>query len=138
MVNYLIEDDVLKNAKALVLENDEVNQLLIKIMLENNNLLPTVISDSSKVTEYLQSEKYDVLILDMSSKRPSSFEVVEEIRKGLKLSIPIIGLSMKDYRDRALYHGIDIMLQRPIENRTLIYHIMRALYKSQKNDPIGV
>lgn len=138
MVNYLIEDDVLKNAKALVLENDEVNQLLIKIMLENNGILPTVISDSSKVTEYLQSESFDVLILDMGSKRPSSFEVVEEIRKHLRISIPIIGLSMKDYRDRALHHGIDIMLQRPIENRTLIYHIMRALYKSKKNDAIGI
>ncbi|MFN4298759.1 MAG: PleD family two-component system response regulator [Thermaurantimonas sp.] len=140
MVQYEIENsNTLSGNKVLIFENDEVNQLLLKIMLENNELQPEIITDTADLYKKIESHSYELLLLDMENKNPSSFEIIDVIRKDLKSNIPVIGLSTKDYRGRAIYHGINVLLQRPIENRALMHHIMRVLYGSSKyKNPITV
>ncbi|GCD76895.1 hypothetical protein JCM31826_03770 [Thermaurantimonas aggregans] len=140
MVQYEIENpNTLSGNKVLIFENDEVNQLLLKIMLENNELQPEIVTDINDLYKKIESHSYELLLLDMENKNPSSFEIIDVIRKELKCDIPVIGLSTKDYRGRAIYHGINVLLQRPIENRALMHHIMRVLYGSSKyKNPITV
>lgn len=140
MVQYEIENpNTLSGNKVLIFENDEVNQLLLKIMLENNELQPEIVTDIADLYKKIESHSYELLLLDMENKNPSSFEIIDVIRKELKSDIPVIGLSTKDYRGRAIYHGINVLLQRPIENRALMHHIMRVLYGSSKyKNPITV
>lgn len=140
MVQYEIENpNSLSGSKVLIFENDEVNQLLLKIMLENNDLNPELISSPEDLYKKIEGHSYDLLLLDMEHKNPSSFEMIDVIRKNIKSGIPVIGLSTKDYRGRAIYHGINVLIQRPIENRALMHHIMRVLYGSSKyKNPITV
>lgn len=140
MVQHEIENpNTLSGNKVLIFENDEVNQLLLKIMLENNELMPEIVKRPDDLYAKIKSHAYDLLLLDMENKNPSSFEIIDIIRKEIKSSIPVIGLSTKDYRGRAIYHGINVLLQRPIENRALMHHIMRVIYSSSPyKNPITV
>ncbi len=140
MVQYEIENpNTLSGNKILIFENDEVNQLLLKIILENNDLQPEIIHNYETLYQKIKSHSYELLLLDMENKNPSSFEIIDTIRKEIKSDIPVIGLSTKDYRGRAIYHGINVLLQRPIENRTLMHHIMRVIYgNSRYKNPITV
>lgn len=140
MVQYEIENpNTLSGNKVLIFENDEVNQLLLKIILENNELQPEVVRKPDELYEKIKSHRYELLLLDMENKNPSSFEIIDTIRKDIVSDIPVIGLSTKDYRGRAIYHGINVLIQRPIENRALMHHIMRVIYgNSRYKNPITV
>ncbi|MGK0638331.1 MAG: response regulator [Schleiferia thermophila] len=140
MVDYDVNDpNTISGSRVLIFENDEVNQLLLKIMLEKNELNPEIVPNVEELYKKVQSHTYELLLLDMENKNPSSFEIIDQIRKEIKSDIPVIGLSTKDYRGRAIYHGINVLLQRPIENRALMYHIMRVIYGNSKyKNPITV
>lgn len=140
MVDVNVKDsNAISGSKVLIFENDEVNQLLLKIMLEKNELNPELVSSVEDLYKKVQSHRYELLLLDMENKNPSSFEIIDQIRKQIKSDIPVIGLSVRDYRGRAIYHGINVLLQRPVENRTLMYQIMRVIYGNSKyKNPITV
>jgi CheY-like chemotaxis protein len=75
--------------KVLVVEDIKLNQLLMKIILDDFNF-KYEIAENGKTIEKLETESYDIILMDLQMPEMNGFEATEHIRKTMKSTIPII------------------------------------------------
>jgi CheY-like chemotaxis protein len=78
--------------KVLVVEDIKLNQLLMKIILDDFNF-KYEIAENGKTIEKLETESYDIILMDLQMPEMNGFEATEHIRKTMKSTIPIIALT---------------------------------------------
>lgn len=144
-IPYLIssEDDIvsdeigtiasgeLKNKKALVVEDDSVNRLLIKIMLETFGCAIDIVNDGKYAIEKLKHIKYDIILLDIHMPLISGFEVAKFLRKDMAdNSTKIIALTAAVKKSDIMKiqrSGINDFLIKPFKEIELFNKIREVL-----------
>jgi signal transduction histidine kinase/CheY-like chemotaxis protein len=115
-------DDFLR---VLVAEDNQVNQLVVKRLLEKRGHRAVVVADGLEALEALKKETYDVVLMDMQMPNMGGLEATAAIREGEKGSTfhqPVIALTanvMKGDRERYLAGGMDGYLSKPIRPQEL-------------------
>jgi two-component system cell cycle response regulator DivK len=116
--------------KILIVEDVEFNLDLLVQLLEDNYHLVTA-RDGEKGVELANSEKPDIILMDMSLPVVDGWEATRRIKNNEKSkSIPVIGLSahaMDGDREKALAAGCDEYLTKPINDDLLITILNRFL-----------
>lgn len=120
--------------KVLLVEDDEVNSRLIKIMLEGNFDI-TWASDSSEALSLVNSFSYDIILMDINLKGElNGIETTREIRKLEQYKeIPIIAVTayaMHDEREKILNSGFTGYLSKPFKKDDLIRTLNDVLIKN--------
>ncbi len=89
------EFESLAGKRALVVEDNKINQMVTRRQLKNLNCEVDVIDDGSHVLAQLQSNKYDFVLMDLYMSEMGGFDATREIRKnGIKT--PVIAFSGDD------------------------------------------
>jgi len=83
----------IKPLKVLVVEDVKLNQLLIKIILEDFKFEYDIADNGQIAIEKLQVNSYDIILMDIQMPVMNGFETTEYIRHKMKLQIPIIALT---------------------------------------------
>lgn len=112
--------------KVLVAEDNEVNQILIKTILEQENYEVTLASNGEIVVELALNNDFDLILMDVQMPILDGYEATKEIRKH-KPHIPIIALSANAYEDdkqKSLEVGMDAHLSKPLQLEELGAHLM--------------
>ncbi|HPF17483.1 MAG TPA: ATP-binding protein [Thermotogota bacterium] len=119
---------ILGNYKILIAEDVSINRDLIISML--SQLIPNVqiivAKNGLEAVEKTQSEKPDLILMDIQMPVMSGVEATKEIRKwqnGSDSSIPIIALSaevMKESLEKCQKAGMNGFLSKPIKQKALI------------------
>ena len=150
-----IIDSTIKNIKVLVAEDMALNQLLIKIILNDFNFEVDIAENgkiaieklgSTSLTNHSQTDNinkeavdepsrtYDIILMDLQMPEMNGFEATEFIRNKLKLDIPIIALSA-DVKtvdiDKCLAVGMNDYISKPIDETLLYNKIMKCLKKTE-------
>ncbi len=119
-------------AKALVAEDNLINQKLIKKTLEDMGLEVDIADNGLEAIDKFKQKDYDIVFMDIQMPVKDGIEAMQEIhlyeKEMHKIPTPIIALTahaLKGDRERFMQKGFDEYITKPI-NRNDIITILKA------------
>lgn len=114
-----------KPLRVLVAEDNIVNQMVVKAMLEKIGCDVTLASDGAIAVEKYKADGADIVLMDLSMPEMDGAEATSLIRahqETIDASVPIIGVTahaMEEDRQRCLDAGMDDYLAKPVKQDAL-------------------
>jgi signal transduction histidine kinase/DNA-binding response OmpR family regulator len=122
------------NAKALVAEDNAINQKLITKILAEFGLDTEVANNGLEAFEKRRNKSYDIIFMDIQMPVMDGIEATHEIldfeEDDAMPHIPIVALTanaLKGDRERFLSEGMDEYITKPIETTELLYILNKFL-----------
>ncbi len=116
--------------KILYAEDDTMMQKFVVHALVRLGYEVTTVDDGKEALESVESEEFDLIILDLFMPKKSGFEVVEIIRDELHIDTPILILS-RSHLDEAIQKaytaGANDFIVKPFDPEELIVKITKML-----------
>ncbi len=119
------------NKKILIVEDNKVNQQVLKIMLGYLGLSADMANDGVEAVEAIQASDYDLVLMDWQMPRMDGLEATRKIRLLKDISQPVIiavtANAMSGDVEKCLQVGMDDYLSKPIEKDKLEMTLRRWL-----------
>ena len=116
------EKNLIKGLKVLLVDDDAINRLLGKTILEELQCDIDVAMDGGEAIEKVKEQNYDIILLDIHMPDISGVDVAKFIRKNLKMNTKIIAVTAavihKDIK-KFKKSGIDDYLIKPFKEANL-------------------
>jgi CheY-like chemotaxis protein len=130
----------MENAKILIVDDDPDFTMAIKTILQTEHYTIVTASDKTKGMEKIETDKPDLVILDvMMSTWSDGFEMSRELKKDPQHEdIPILmltgvekrtGIGFKSTAGDPEWLPVNGFLDKPIEPEVLLAEVKRLLYK---------
>jgi CheY-like chemotaxis protein len=127
ITRYALHDDrdPAASLRVLLAEDNSVNQLLAKRMLEKRGHRVTVAANGREALVALHKENYDLVFMDVQMPEMDGIEATLAIREMEKAGgdhLPVIALTahaMKGDQERCMAAGMDAYLSKPIRPQEL-------------------
>lgn len=121
-----------RRARILVAEDNAVNQLVVRAMLERLGMTVTVVVDGAEAVSAVQSQPWDLVLMDCQMPVMDGYEATRTIRAlvGDVARVPIIALTantLSDDRARCADAGMDDYLAKPVTGAALADLLVRQL-----------
>lgn len=113
----------------LLAEDNQVNQLIMKKMLQKNGLNVEIADNGRIVLDKLEKESFDIILMDVQMPILDGYETTSIIR-AKNIDTPIIALTanaMEGDREKCLKRGMNDYLSKPVMSRNLIEMINKYL-----------
>ncbi len=120
-----------KVIKVLLVEDVKLNQLLMKIILDDFKFEYDIADNGKIAIEKLQSNTYDIILMDLQMPIMNGFEATEYIRKTMKLTIPIIALTADVTTvdvEKCKAVGMNDYVSKPLDEQILYSKIVGLLH----------
>ncbi|SHG26111.1 response regulator [Flavobacterium johnsoniae] len=120
--------------KILIVEDNLINQLVTKKIIEKNNFVCKVVDDGFGALTILEKERFDLILMDINMPLMNGFEATKRIRL-LGVKTPIVALTAFDkdeITDEALSSGMNDIIVKPFEPVKL-FKIINYLIIEAKN-----
>lgn len=130
-----LEGDKLKLAhlpklNVLIAEDNPVNQLVLRKMLDQEGCTATVVPNGLEAVEATKKGRYDLILMDGEMPVMSGLEATQRIRQMFDYqALPIIGITahaLDTHRERFLASGMNGYLTKPVEKNALKTEILRV------------
>jgi len=121
--------------KILVVEDNKINQIVTKKILESNNFKCTILEDGYAAIELLDNENFDVILMDINMPIINGFDTTKLIRKK-GITTPIIALTAFDKQEiteQALSSGMNDIIIKPFEQAKL-FQVINSLVNKKNVD----
>ncbi|WP_062059122.1 tetratricopeptide repeat-containing hybrid sensor histidine kinase/response regulator [Aquimarina longa] len=108
-------DTIFDNKKIVVIDDNKVNLVLTKKILENKKMNVTVFENPIKAIEDIKNKPYELVLMDIHMPPINGYEATQIIRKFDK-DIPIIALtasSLQDNKEKAIKAGMNDFINKP-------------------------
>jgi len=119
-----------KVIKVLLVEDIALNQLLMKIILEDFKFKYDIADNGKIAIEKMQTETYDIILMDLQMPVMNGFEATEYIRNTLKSKIPIIALTADVTTvdlEKCKAAGMNDYVSKPLDERILYTKMIELL-----------
>ena len=129
----LVDADI-KNSRVLVVEDVELNQLLMRTLLDDFGFECDIADNGKMAIEKLNIATYDIVLMDLQMPIMTGFEATDYIRNTMKSSIPIIALTADVTAtdiEKCKAVGMNDYVAKPIDEQKL-YGKMVSLLKNQR------
>jgi signal transduction histidine kinase/ActR/RegA family two-component response regulator len=109
----------------LVAEDNVVNQLLMRTLLEKRGYRVTMVGNGAAALAAWHQDRFDCILMDIQMPEMDGYEATRRIRaqeSGNGAHIPIIALTahaMKGDREKCLQAGLDSYIAKPIQTAAL-------------------
>lgn len=125
--NLDIDVSVLKEYRILVVEDNKINQVVTKRLLENNNFKCDIVDNGYEALDLVDKIHFDAILMDINMPIINGFETSKLIReKGI--TTPIIAVTAFDKQDieeKIIEAQIDEVIVKPFEGYKLFTTIKR-------------
>jgi PAS domain S-box-containing protein len=125
-------DKDIKNLKVLVVEDVALNQLLMKIILDDFGFERDIAENGRIAIEKLVTKNYDIVLMDLQMPEMNGIEATSIIRNKLNSNIPIIALTA-DVTEADLKQckaaGMNDYIPKPIDEKVLYNKIVKLVKK---------
>jgi PAS domain S-box-containing protein len=111
-----------KDIKILVVEDMELNQLLMKTLLDDFGFECDIAGNGKIAVEKLKTKTFDIILMDLQMPEMNGFEATKYIRKELKLLLPIIALTADVTTfdiEKCKAAGMNDYISKPVDERLL-------------------
>lgn len=110
------------DARVLVVEDNAMNQLLIKFTFQSWKVNYELADNGTKAIEWLQRAAFHLVLLDIQMPLMDGYATAQAIRKELKSDIPIIAMTahaLAGEREKCLSYGMNDYISKPIHEKEL-------------------
>ncbi len=130
-------DPSLANAQVLVAEDNEINQMLMRSLLEKYGIEADIADNGLAALARLEEKEYDLILMDINMPELDGIEtakriIEKEMIKG-KAHTPIVALTahaLKGAEQKFLEAGMDDYISKPID----LEELKRVLYRYLKSE----
>ncbi|CAD0008354.1 ATP-binding protein [Flavobacterium salmonis] len=108
-------DDQLKNKIILLIEDNKINQMITRKMLENKSIYCEILDNGEEAIELLKIKTFDLILMDVHLPGISGTTATKLIREFNKTT-PIIALtaiSLDENREQLLSFGMNDVITKP-------------------------
>ncbi len=134
-IKFVKAEPLLAGRKILVLEDNEVNQKAIVQLLQKEGMAADVAADGKTGIDLFENKGgYDIVIMDLQMPHMNGFEAASYIRKKIRSTVPIIGMSASSFEEEeveCLRNGINHCLIKPFAAEELVHLISTCLLDRQ-------
>ncbi len=116
-----------RDYKILVVEDNKINQVVTRKLLENNNFKCEIVDDGYAAIEILEKTNFDAILMDINMPLINGFETSKIIRQKGN-TIPIIAVTAFDKQDieeKIKEAKIDEVIVKPFDSKKLFEVIKR-------------
>lgn len=129
-----------KDIKILVVEDIILNQLLMKTLLDDFGFECDIAGNGKLAIEKVESNSYDIILMDLQMPEMNGFEATEYIRNTLQSQIPIIALTadvttVDVAKCRSV--GMNDYISKPVDDRLLYSKIISFINKTKLDQVIS-
>jgi CheY-like chemotaxis protein len=117
-----------------VVEDVELNQLLMKTLLDDLGFECDIVANGKIAIESLEKNHYDIVLMDIQMPVMNGFQAADYIRNTLQLNIPIIALTADVTTvdlEKCKTFGMNDFIAKPVDDRKLFNKIINLLKKSK-------
>lgn len=112
------------NTRALIVEDNPVNQKILKRLLAGLGVEVDVAANGQLAVQACDEGEYDIIFMDLQMPVMDGFQATEEIRRRQQpgRKVPIIAVtanSEQEFRARAVQVGMDGFLAKPVDRGTI-------------------
>ncbi len=139
--NHAMDDDELfekikslDNRSILVVDDNSVNLMITKRVLENKNIVVTTVNNGFDAIKKVQEEVFDVILMDIHMPKMDGYETTEKIRAFNK-TLPIVALTavkIDENKDRIINSGMDGIIVKPFRLESFFAEINRVIYPTNQ------
>lgn len=122
----------LKELKILVAEDNKINQIVVRKILEKEGLSVDIVETGVQVIKALERHEYAAVLMDIQMPEMDGYKatsLIREMEKTTGKHLPIITLTasaMEEDREKSFQAGADDFITKPIDKSDL----MSSLYKN--------
>lgn len=109
------KQDQLVGRRVLLIEDDEVDSLMLKFMVESEGGLVSQEGSCDHAYEVIKKRDFDLLILDTRLQQTNTLQMIRDLRASAGFDLPVIGLASRHLSGRGINSGFDAMIIRPID-----------------------
>jgi len=123
-------DKEIKDIKILVVEDIKLNQLLMRTILDDFKFKYDIADNGKIAIEKLQTETYDIILMDLQMPVMNGFEATVYIRNTMNSKIPIIALTADVTTvdvEKCKAVGMNDYVSKPLDERVLYTKIIEML-----------
>lgn len=128
--NHIISHKNLKGKTVLLVEDNKINQMITKKMVENKGMICTIIDNGEDSIIAMQKNKFDMVLMDVHLPGINGTEATAEIRKFDNIT-PIIALtaiSLNENREMLLSFGMNDVVTKPFAPEHF-YNVISSYFK---------
>jgi signal transduction histidine kinase/ActR/RegA family two-component response regulator len=136
-VIYDVDYVALENRKILVVEDNKINQMITRKILEKNKMKCMVADNGMEAIKLVEDNDFDVILMDIHMPGISGIEATQKIREFNK-QIPIIALTavtIDENLDDFYRAGFNEIIPKPFKTEEFFEKIYRTL--ESKTFPIN-
>ncbi|WP_235425595.1 hybrid sensor histidine kinase/response regulator [Cellvibrio mixtus] len=134
--------DILENTRMLVVEDNIVNQQVIRGILKKKHIHTSIAGNGIEALKILENttESFDIILMDLEMPEMDGLEATKRIRAGQLRNnnqpqyIPIVAVTaqaMRGDRERCLAAGMNGYLSKPV-NPELLYNTLADILRKKK------
>lgn len=111
------DESLLANKKILLVEDNKINQMITKKMLEHKKMICEVIENGEDAIENVKDHKYDLILMDVHLPGINGTIATEAIRKfdGHTPIIALTAISLDENREMLLSYGMNDVITKPFD-----------------------
>ena len=121
-------NDNFGSASILLVEDNPLNQRVVGTFLAEQGLDYDLADNGKSAILRLEQKQYDLILMDVQMPELDGYSATEYIRENMGLRTPIIAMTahaLAGEREKALSHGMDDYLAKPIKTEDLFQLIAR-------------
>lgn len=127
--------------RVLVVEDHEINQYVVKAMLDSLGCSVRMATDGNQALEALKEETFDLVLMDCRMPGLDGYEATRRAKKQIKVSAPIIAMTANashEERSECIQAGMDDFIAKPFGRAELSQILCKWLDPRMKKAPIAV
>ena len=116
------------NLQILLVEDDSLNQLLFSQLLEGRKAKVKVAENGKVAIEMLNTEKFDIILMDINMPIMDGFEAIRIIRSTVEFKdYKIIAITANDDKRKCLEAGADSYIAKPCKIENIKNEILKLI-----------
>ncbi|QIE60483.1 response regulator [Rasiella rasia] len=126
---YDVDYIALENRNVLVVEDNKINQMITKKILEKNKMICDVADNGMDAVKMVEKQTFDIILMDIHMPGISGIEATQKIREFNK-DIPIIALTavtIDENLDDFYRAGFNEIIPKPFKTEEFFEKIYRTL-----------
>lgn len=133
------QEEEIVGLKVLVVEDMELNQLLMKTLLDDFKFECDIVSNGKLAVQRLTEKSYDIILMDLQMPEMNGFDATKYIRDTLKLTVPIMALTADITTvdlEKCKAVGMNDYIAKPVDEKLLYIKIIDLVKRPELSDEI--
>ncbi len=130
-----LQTKVLRKKKILVVEDNRINQIVTKKILESNRILCTIAENGEEAIQKIRIDDFDLILMDINMPVKNGIDATREIRL-FDQNLPIIALTavdMEEMRQKIFDCGMNDIIVKPYD----VSKFLQTILKNMPNETLS-